>query len=220
MKEQIKSSINLSIDQNFEKWNKYLNDDLYYFVSLKSICFEIIKCLIFELDQTAISSTNHLLERFVKLSLINHHTINYNYSNVEMYNEKTLEAIELYDRQKLYNNLKSIKEQNLITNEEYALLDNYRDKIRNPYSHAELKKILENAPNKFTGYMFKLSDLNDVLSGKKTMYQGGKKEITTYSSAISQLYQENYSKKIASDYFKNVFTIMKNVDDRLKKLEK
>lgn len=142
-----------------------------------------------------------------------------NYSNAELYNEKTVEAIKLYDNLVLFESLKLAKEEDLITEAEQKILNDFRSKIRNPYSHAEIKKILNEAPENFTGFMFNLNEVKESLSKGEPIKMGEKKVITTYSSAISQLYQENLSQQIALNYFKTVYKILKNIEERIEKMK-
>lgn len=142
--------------KNYDSLEKYFLHQPYHFLALTSIRNEILQNLLLNLFQTAIFGTNHLLERLVKLSLIEKHTLGLNYSNDELYNQKTIEAIALYDNLTLNDSLKAAYEQNLITETEKNTLMEIRKKIRNPYAHEEIKKIINKAPPKFTGFMFNI----------------------------------------------------------------
>ena len=215
MKEFDSSNYSRLIERNFTSLNEYFEDNLYHFVELTTLRNEILQCLLLELNQASIFSTNHFLERIIKLALINKYTINYDYSEPVLYNEKTLEAVEKYDKLKLFNSLKLAVEEKLITEEEYKILDNFRDKIRNPYSHAEIKRIINGAPEKFTGFMFNINDVMESLKKGEEIKPGIKTEITTLSSAFSQFYQESFSKEIAFEYFKFVYSTLKNIEKRI-----
>lgn len=219
MKENIISNYFTLIEKNYESLKVYFEDNLFHFVALKRLRNEILQCLLLELHQSSIFCTNHLLERMIKLALIEKHTINLDYSNAKLYNEKTIEAVELYDNKKLFDSLKSAKTENLITEEERKVLDSFRSKVRNPYSHAEIKKILIDVPPQFTGFMYNISDVKESLNKGEPLKSGTKTEITTFSSALSQLYQENFSKQIALDYFKTVYQVLKNIEIRLDKMK-
>jgi len=215
MKELYNSNYSKLIEKKFASLNEYFEDKLYHFVELTTLRNEILQCLLLELNQASIFSTNHFLERIIKLALINKYTINLDYSKPALYNEKTLEAVEKYDNLKLFNSLKLAVGENLITEEEYTILDNFRDKIRNPYSHAEIKRIINGAPEKFTGFMFNINDVMESLKKGEEIKPGIKTEITTLSSALSQIYQESFSKEIAFNYFKIVYSTLKNIEKRI-----
>lgn len=219
MKDYLQSKSNNLIEKNHETLKEYFDDKLFHFVSLTNLRNETLQCLLLELNQASIFTTNHFLERMIKLALIEKHTLNLNYSNAELYNEKTVEAIKLYDNLVLFESLKLAKEEDLITEAEQKILNDFRSKIRNPYSHAEIKKILNEAPKNFTGFMFNLNEVKESLSKGEPIKMGEKKVITTYSSAISQLYQENLSQQIALNYFKTVYKILKNIEERIEKMK-
>lgn len=203
------------IDENYEPLKEYFLHQPHHFLALTSLRNEILQNLLLNLFQTAIFGTNHLLERLIKLSLIEKHTLGINYSNHELYNQKTIEAIELYDKLTLYDSLKAAYEQNLITEEEKKTLTELRKKIRNPFSHAEIKKIINEAPPKFTGFMFNIKDVEESLNKGLPIPQGERKEITTLSSTFSQVYQKNFSEQIALNYFETVYNILINIDKKL-----
>jgi len=118
----------------------------------------------------------------------------------------------------LYDSLKAAYEQNLITDLEKSILNEFRQKIRNPFSHAEIKKIINDAPPKFTGFMFNINDVKESLIKGVPIPQGEKKEITTLSSTFSQLYQKDFSEQIALNYFETVYSILINIDKKLQEL--
>lgn len=206
------------VDANYEQLKKYFLHQPHHFLPLTSLRNEILQNLLLNLFQTAIFGTNHLLERLIKLSLIEKHTLGLNYSNHELYNQKTLEAIELYDNLTLFESLKAAEEQNLITDLEKSTFTEIRKKIRNPFSHAEIKKIINDAPPKFTGFMFNINDVKESLIKGVSIPQGEKKEITTLSSTFSQLYQKDFSEQIALNYFENVYSILISIDKKLQEL--
>ncbi|TCD27765.1 hypothetical protein EZ456_07395 [Pedobacter psychrodurus] len=216
--EFLTTEFNNSIDKNYKVLSKYFETKHSHFIELTSLINENLKCLILDLHQASIFSTNHLLERVMKLVLIKKYTIGINYSQPELYNQKTEEAIKKYDAEKLFNTLLFAKNEKLITEQEYKILNELRDKVRNPYSHAETKKIIADAPPKFKGYMFNINDVKEQLMQGKPINAGIKTEITTLSSTFSQLYQENFSKDLALDYFRTVFEILIKLDQRLNRL--
>src|SRR5690606_21464440 len=205
-------------EENYERLKEYFLHQPHHFLSLTSLRNEILQNLLLNLFQTAIFGTNHLLERLIKLSLIEKHTLRLNYSNYQLYNQKTIEAIELYDNLTLFDTLKQAYEQNLITELEKNTLTELRKKIRNPFSHAEIKKTLNEAPPKFTGFMFNINDVKESLKKGEPIPQGERKEITTLSATFSQLYQREFSEQIALNYFETVYSVLINIDSKLQEL--
>ncbi|KQN32355.1 hypothetical protein ASE92_17260 [Pedobacter sp. Leaf41] len=215
LNEKLKVEFLNSIDKNYNSISVYFETKHSHFIELTSLINEILKCLILELNQASIFSTNHLLERLVKLVLIKKHTLGINYSQPDLYNQKTEEAIKKYDGEILFNTLLFAKKEKLITDEESQTLNNLRDKVRNPYSHAGTKKIIADAPAKFVGFMFNINDIKEQLMQGKAITGGTKTEITTLSPTFSQLYQESFSKDLALDYFRTVFEVLVKLDERL-----
>lgn len=76
------------------------------------------------------------------------------------------------------------------------------------------------APVNFTGFMFNINDVKESIIKGRSIRLGEKKEITTLSSTISQLYQQKYSEQMALDYFVTVYEIMINIDKKLLDLPK
>jgi hypothetical protein len=206
------------INKNYPKVKDIFEHQLSHFTELTSLRNEILNCLLLELGQASIFATNHFLERIIKLALIKKYTIGLNYSTPDLYNSKTLEAISKYDNEILANTLKFANTEKLINDDEYSYLKGLKDKIRNPYSHAEIKKIIQGAPKHFTGVMFNFKEINESLQKGEPIKPGVKTEITTLSSTFSQLYQKSFSEGIAYQYFNDVYTILKKLEERLSNL--
>jgi len=215
MKDYLQNKYLDSLNENYKKLELYYNDKLNHFISLNSLRNEILDCLTLNLNQASIFSTSHFLERMLKLSLITNHTLGLTYDDDINYNEKTFEAIRLYDRLNLSESIKINLDKKLINDDEVEILDYFRKKVRNPYSHAEIKKIIEDAPNEFTGFMFNLNDVMESLQKGEKIKEGEKKVITTYSSTFAQIYQEDFSNQLALIYFESIYVIMKNIESRL-----
>ena len=215
MKSHFIPNYTIMVEKNYEKFKSYFLHQPRYFLPLTSLRNEILQNLQLELFQTAILGTNHFLERMIKFALIEKYTLGLDYSNHEIYNQKTLEAINLYDSLVLSKSLDAAEEQNLISGSEKDTLTTLRQKIRNPFSHAEIKKILIDAPETFIGFMFNINDIKESLSKGEPVKLGERKEISTLSSTMSQLYQQKYSEQTAFNYFVTVYDIMINIDQKL-----
>ena len=150
------------IEKNFNQLKDYYSYSFMEFCELNSLKNEILNCQLFELYQSSIFTTNHFLERMIKLSLIKLHTIEYNYSDIEKYTEKLKESEKEYDNLILYKSLEKALEKKLITTEQHKYLIDVKDYLRNPYSHAEVSKIIKNDSD-FRGFMFSISDVQEKL---------------------------------------------------------
>lgn len=204
-----------AIDENFSVIEPFYEIRLMIMVELTNLRNEILNCLLLGLYQSSIFSTNHFLERLVKVSLIKNHTKGLNYSNAIAYNIKIEESKILFDSLVLSESLKQAKQNNLITELEMTELTILRKKIRNPYSHAEISKINDGSPKLFKGFMFSFDDVKSKLINKENLELPEATEINTFSPTFAQLQQEENSKIIAFDYFKKVHEIMLKIESRI-----
>lgn len=62
------------LNKNFDNYSKFFDFEFYVYPELGTIIFEINKCLILEFNRAALTLTNHLLERVLKLALIKNET--------------------------------------------------------------------------------------------------------------------------------------------------
>lgn len=206
------------ISKNFNQLEDFYSHSFMEFCELNLLKFEILNCLLFELYQSSIFSTNHFLERMIKLSLIKLHTIEYDFSDMNNYKEKLKESEKEYDHLVLYKSLKKALEYKLITKTEYDYLMNAKDEIRNPYSHAEISTVNKN-DNDFRGFMFSISDGIKKLKEGKPLDIPNPTIIPKFNPAMAQMLQEINSKELAFDYFKNVFNILQKIENRITELK-
>lgn len=129
------NELNLCITPNYEVI-KDIFDNEYKYPALDPIRDEICKSIICGLYQATMTLTNHLLERSLKFCL----AIKYSKENK---NEKNkiedvfVDGIEMYYKLDLQVTITRACTQGLITKLEKKELQNYREKFRNPYSHAD-----------------------------------------------------------------------------------
>ncbi|MEZ4975996.1 MAG: hypothetical protein R2802_05515 [Flavobacteriaceae bacterium] len=154
----------------------------------------------------------------IKLSLIKKHTIEYDYSDLENYSEKLKESESEFDGLTLYNSLKKALENELITESEHNFLIDAKNEFRNPYSHAEVGKVIKN-DNDFSGFMFNINDVKEKLKSGKPLDIPEPTIIPKFSPAIAQFLQENNSRQLAFEYFKKVFGILKKLEIRITELK-
>ncbi|WP_158963215.1 hypothetical protein [Myroides fluvii] len=202
-----------NINNNIDRYFPYIDSrDLYSFCSLKTLINENINCLLLNNYIASICVTNHILERFVKLSIIEHGTTGLNYSDDNLYNIKLLESYD-FDNEILNNTLAKLKNINLISDVEYKCLKDFKNNYRNPYSHSETKKIIKNTANFFSGRMYSINDILNNNGLENIPYE--EKTISTLSPAIAQLHIQDHAIDNAFNYFKEVFDIIVIVDKRL-----
>lgn len=206
------------IDKNFNQLKEFFDHSFMEFCELNYLKNEILTCQLFELFQSSIFSTNHLLERMIKLSLIKKHTIDYDYSDLKNYSEKLKESESEFDSLTLFNSLKKALEKELITESEYNFLIDSKNEFRNPYSHAEVGKVIKN-DNDFRGFMFNINDVKEKLKSGKPLDIPEPTIIPKFSPAIAQFLQENNSRQLAFEYFKEIFGILKKLENRITELK-
>ena len=201
------------IKNNIGELYPYYEHNFIYFCELRSLIWENINCLLFGLYQASIFTTNHLLERMLKHALFNFHTQGYYIGNPE-FDKKVDESKRLYDDKKLFETIKLACEKGIITQKESDDLNKWRKEVRNPYSHAESSKIIQNHPP-LKGMLF---DLNQVVEAKTRgiPMPMPMQHVEVPSFAIAPYIQSEIAATIAQDYFKRVFEIMVAIDERLK----
>lgn len=208
----IKARFNNSIDRNFNSLESYFDYKLIQLCELVSLRNEVINCLLLELFQASIFTTNHLVERLIKMSLIKAHTIQFDYSQLDNYTEKLKESEAKFDSKKLSETLKLAVDDHLITQEQFAYLSDIRKNIRNPYSHAEIAKINKENPKAIVGFMFNIEDVKKSIIKNEQINLTNQIEIPSFSPAIAQMYQEQNAKEIALEYFERVYEIIIHIE--------
>jgi len=140
----------------WEKWHDNFRDNLgkienqlgkpYGWNEFDPLRKEIAQSLLSGLYLAAITSTNLLVELFLKVILIYHDvssTNNYCITETDRFTE----PLDKYSSEPLHSTISSALDKWLITSEEERQLRNWKEKFRNPYSHANIKQIIDNYPN-------------------------------------------------------------------------
>lgn len=199
------------IKKNIGGLNDYYEHNFIHFCELRSLIWENINCLLLELYQASIFTTNHLLERMLKHALFNFHTLGYYIGNPE-FDKKVDESIKLYDNKILFETINMALKKGIINQDERDELNKWREEVRNPYSHAESSKIIKN------NTLFKgiLIDLKQVEEAKARGIPTPSQSVEIPPFAISPYIQSEIAQEIAQGYFKRVFEIMVAIDERLK----
>jgi hypothetical protein len=124
---------------NFSKVEKYTSYS-FDLPEFDSLIYEISYCLMIECYQSALTLTNHLLEKLLKYSLIYKNVINKAVDDLNILNEKYEEFIDQYGSLKLEDTINRCCSLRLITKNEKKVLKIFKDKYRNSFSHADIKE--------------------------------------------------------------------------------
>lgn len=201
---------NDKIIENTAELNPFYEYHFILFCNLNTLIYENLNCLLLGLSQSSIFTTNHLLERMIKVALMDFYMKGYYIGNPD-FQIKLEEAKKLYDGKVLHETINLAVEKNIITEEERKKLVNLKNEFRNPYSHAEAAKIIKDAPPTFSGFMGNLNDAKEAMTkGESIKMQ--KRSVPSF--AFAQTHQFEIAKSKAFDYFKQIFDIMVEIDKR------
>ena len=196
------------IVKNLDELNFYYKHEFIFFCEFRTIIYENLNCLLLGLYQASICMTNHKLERMLKHALIDFEMKGCYIGN-PAFNEKLKEGYRLYDNKSLNDNISAACKKGIITEEEGGKLKELKNKYRNPYSHASVKKIISEKPELVKGWIGKFPVPEE---DSKPL-----RNITVPSEIFSEYYQADIAKKEAFPYFKIVFGTMVAIDQRYQK---
>lgn len=175
MDEEILKEIEEIVNYHLKQFNArylrirdvYKND--YRLPELMSIKSQICKCIAFGLHVAAMTLTNHLLEKSIKIFLI--YSDNLRNKNKEGHKpfemiDEIEEATPKYDDKNLSSNLQRAVDNGVITEEERVLLDKMRNDYRNSYAHSDRKKMYKNGSIEITE-VFGTEQCLDFIQGKE-----------------------------------------------------
>ncbi|MEM6718017.1 MAG: hypothetical protein AAF611_01745 [Bacteroidota bacterium] len=206
-KEIFANSFSEKLNKNFPEYSKYFDFELEIFSEFNTLIFEINKCLILELSRASITLTNYLLERLLKLALINNET-GIGPFPIENWNDIFEQPNKKYNSLSLNNTIKKCKELKLITEEEEKFLHKtIRKLIRNGFSHADSSAILSKLPDNTKMFQGSLTNPNEDL-----------KEVNINQKVIpvfQAIQMENFAKSYAHPYFDFVFNLIFLIEKRL-----
>lgn len=139
-------------ETNYNKIEKYLQHE-FYLPEFDSLVFEISICLLVENYQAAITLTNHLLEKTLKYGLI-YFTAGKN-KDFDKRNEEYNKAIDKFGSIELEDTINRCCSVGLISKKEKENLKYLKNKYRNSFSHADIKKTFGNisAPITFGNFL-------------------------------------------------------------------
>lgn len=209
--DQFKKSFNEAFskyfDSNFSKVEKYIDYDIQVFYELESTLIQQYKCLITESYIASITLTNHILERLLKLALIQ------NYVGLKPAKDMKTFAImyevphKLYSDKTLGNTIDHCKKEGLITQTQRDFLYDYiRETIRNGFSHSDTDKVFKAAPDESIVYHQNLTE--PINPQPMTMN-------LKLNPSIQSIHLFDFAKDAAPKYFDYVFELMKSIEQEL-----
>ena len=200
-----------STTKNFATYNKYFEFESTLFAELRPLVYQINTCFIVELHIPALTATNYLVERLLKVALI--------YNEVGNKSVDIAELNALYDlpnkkyiKLSLENSIKKCRFFGLIDDSEEEFLDKkIRPLVRNTFSHANSTKISENLPQKTKGFVGNFSEPEKV---EEIEFENH--FIPTFQS---QLF-EDFAKQNSLIYFDFAFNLIFNIENRINYFQK
>lgn len=197
------------LNRNYPELGKYFEFNLKVFTEFNTLIFEINKCLILELNRAAITLTNNLIERLLKIALVKKET-GIKPIPVEKWEIRFKEPMEKYSEYSLGNTIEKCKKLELINDlEKKILFDSIREMIRNGFSHADFGKVLKDYPDEIKLYQGSFSNPTDIK--QVTINQKLNPEIQAFQI-------ENFAKENAENYFDFAFNLIFRIEERLIKI--
>lgn len=138
-REEFLALIQRTAERNIESYGHFV-DEPFNWSLLNSIREEICKCLIVGCNQAAITLTNHLLEKSLKIFLFHVEPSSQNYTNTEEIERHFKKINRIHGGKDLSDTINNCCSKGLITKEQKNILHNYRDQFRNAFGHAEPNK--------------------------------------------------------------------------------
>lgn len=206
----LKLHITEALERNISSNTKYFDYRYKVFYELETLVNEIGKCIILNLNYSAITVTNHFLERLLKLALI-HKSVGIVPKSLEQMNSIFAAPTQKYGSLSLASSIEQCKKEDLIDIEERDFLFGFvRDVIRNGFSHGDAKKILLEMPDEKKYY--------HVTPGNNDWT-----EMTFNPKLIPQLqtaHMESFSNENAPHYAEYTFQLMQKIETRLFEFKK
>jgi hypothetical protein len=202
----LEKTVKGNIDNNFDRFSKYLNNDYQVFNELKYSVEEVAKCLILEFDIAAITLTNNILVRLLKLSLI-YNEVGVKSVSIEKWNSFFNEPNRKYGSLSLGKVIELCQKHDLITkSEKDYLTDSVNKLIINGYSSADTSKMLEIATDERVESQRNHEDSPEL-----------EKSVLKHKiiPPLQSIQIENFTKANASRYFEFVFELIGNIEKRL-----
>lgn len=183
----------------------------YGWPEMDTLRHEACLCIAFGLGQSAITICNHLMESLLKYSLIYHHSINNQASMqsseiTEMMEAYTEEGIKKYDGMMLGQTIAAAFSLGLIEENEKEALNQFCNKYRNAYSHADKDKTFDND----------LISVQGAKTGPEGMSTSDPVQVLIARNPITQsLAQAVKAKNEAPEYFQYLDNLVRKMKMRV-----
>ena len=215
-KEIFLKSYKEKVNRNYDQLDYYFNDRLAILSALNPVKYQIINCLMIEQNIASVTLTNHLLERMLKLALIEKEIYGLKIGKDDIELKLKLDfSYKKYDNLVLSQSIKEAYKSELINDKEKEYLYNIvRDNIRNAFSHAEMEKINKGKQESITMFSYKFGEVEEKFRNQEALAH---KEIivSTKVPVLQSEIQNDKCSQIAMPYFESIYKIAKNIDARL-----
>ena len=192
--------------KNFEKNNKYFKFESKLFSEFNPLVYQINNCLILELFIPALTGTNYLIERLLKVALI-YNEVKSKCADIEKLNSLYDLPNKKYIKLNFEKSIEKCRSLGLINDNEQDFLDKkIRPLIRNSYSHGDPTKISDTLPKKKKGYVASFSE-----PGKLEEIEFENHFIPTFQS---QLF-DDFAKQNSQVYFDFAYNLITNIEKRI-----
>lgn len=207
-KKYFKEKFESLIDENFDKIKPYLNFDSVIFDELTEKILEANNCILIKAPVALITLTNHLLERILKLSLINNEIGFESIKNLDLWETHFDDAHKRYSNLDLNDTVNRCCTQGLITKEHKKYIQKkIREQLRNGFSHANTDMILKESPNTTYMYSSKISNPSKLIPFKVNL------KTTPFLQSI-QMY--NFACEVSLPYYGFVYSLIIHIENKLK----
>lgn len=198
-------------NKDFEKNSKYFEFDSKLFSELKSSIFQINNCLILGFSVPALTATNYLIERFLKIALI-YNEVKIKSVDIEKLNSLYELPNKKYIRLTFEKSIEKCRNLGLINDVEKEFLDKkIRPLIRNSYSHGNPTKITDTQPKITKAYVGSFTD-----PGKLQEIEFQNHFIPTFQSQIF----DEFAQQNAQTYFDFAYDLISNIENRIEYFQK
>lgn len=198
-KQKAENNVINKISENYEKI-KFQLENAYNSSQFDFLREEICLCVLYDLNQSAITLTNHFFEYFFK-TMLELKLCRDSESND--LGSKHKHVIDEYDNKNLEPILNICCSHGLITKDQKKTLIQLKTNYRNPYSHATKKEIF--GENKLTGFQVNLNS-----EPGQSPFSEVKEYETKYNIGVQGLFLEIKARREATEYFIQLDSIIRD----------
>ena len=188
------------IEKNFDKLNPMMSWNPKVFFEIHMLIIENLKCLMLDANIASITMNNYILERLLKLALINNESLGKD-------DEAAIRAHKKYDGTQLSANIKSCLDLELIDESDFQKLSKFINiNMRHGFSHAQTDLILQGIPDEIPMFQTKSSDdseLQQVTMNRKVF------------SVVTQIQIESFAQKNSLNYLKFISILSRKLDNKI-----